>query len=99
MSAKITLRHIGQRAQIEIDNQPILILGAELSNSAATSIADINEVLPRMKAIGINTVLIPAQWDLIEAEEGKMDFSLIDAAIIKARECDLRLIFLWFGAW
>ena len=63
MSAKITLRHIGQRAQIEIDNQPMLILGAELSNSAATSIADINEVLPRMKAIGINTVLIPAQWD------------------------------------
>ena len=99
MSAKITLRHIGQRAQIEIDNQPMLILGAELSNSAATSVADINEVLPRMKAIGINTVLIPAQWDLIEAEEGKMDFSLIDAAIIKARECDLRLIFLWFGAW
>lgn len=99
MSAKITLRHIGQRAQIEIDNQPMLILGAELSNSAATSIADINEVLPRMKAIGINTVLIPAQWDLIEAEEGKMDFSLIDAAIMKARECDLKLIFLWFGAW
>ena len=99
MSAKITLRQIGQRTQIEIDNQPMLILGAELSNSAATSVADINEVLPRMKAIGINTVLIPAQWDLIEAEEGKMDFSLIDAAIMKARECDLHLIFLWFGAW
>lgn len=99
MSAKITLRQIGQRTQIEINNQPMLILGAELSNSAATSVADINEVLPRMKAIGINTVLIPAQWDLIEAEEGKMDFSLIDAAIMKARECDLHLIFLWFGAW
>ena len=99
MSAKITLRQIGQRTQIEINNQPMLILGAELSNSAATSVADINEVLPRMKAIGINTVLFPAQWDLIEAEEGKMDFSLIDAAIMKARECDLHLIFLWFGAW
>ena len=29
------------------------VLGGELSNSAATSVADINEVLPRMKAIGL----------------------------------------------
>ncbi len=99
ISAKINLRYVGQRAYLEIDNKPMLILGAELSNSAATSEADINEVLPRMKALNVNTVLIPAQWDLIEPEEGKYDFTLIDTAIKKARECDLHLIFLWFGAW
>lgn len=99
ISAKINLRYVGQRAYLEIDNKPMLILGAELSNSAATSEADISEVLPRMKALNVNTVLIPAQWDLIEPEEGKYDFTLIDTAIKKARECDLHLIFLWFGAW
>ena len=36
-----------------------LILGGELSNSAATSVSDIDEVLPRMKALGLNTVLVP----------------------------------------
>ena len=45
---------------------PYPILGGELSNSAATSVADIDDVLPRMKALGLNTVLIPAYWELME---------------------------------
>ena len=39
-----------------------VILGGELSNSAATSVSDIDEVLPRMKALGLNTVLVPVYW-------------------------------------
>ena len=39
---------------------PCPILGGELSNSAATSVADIDEVMPRMKTLGLNTVLVPA---------------------------------------
>ena len=75
------------------------VLGGELSNSAVTSIADIDEVIPRMKSLGLNTVLVPAYWDLIEAEEGVFDFSTIDRVIDRARENDLKVIFLWFGAW
>jgi beta-galactosidase GanA len=45
------------------------ILGGELSNSAATSVADIDEVMPRMRALGLNTVLVPAYWELIEPRE------------------------------
>ena len=48
-------------------NMPIL--GGELSNSAATSVADIDEVMPRMRALGLNTVLVPAYWELIEPLE------------------------------
>ena len=44
-----------------------LILGGELSNSAATSVEDIDEVMPRMKALGLNTVLVPAYWELMES--------------------------------
>lgn len=43
-----------------------IILGGELSNSAATSVDDIDEVLPRMKALGLNTVLVPVYWELME---------------------------------
>lgn len=77
----------------------LYILGGELSNSAATSVADIEEVLPRMAQLGLNTVLVPAQWDLIEPEEGHFDFTTIDAAIRSARQNGLKLVFLWFGAW
>ena len=78
---------------------PFPILGGELSNSAATSVEDIDEVIPRMKALGLNTVLVPAYWEFIEPVEGQFDFTLTDRVIDKAREQSLKVIFLWFGAW
>ena len=76
-----------------------LILGGELSNSAATSVEDIDEVMPRMKTLGLNTVLVPAYWELMEPTEGKFDFTLIDRTIQQARNLQLKVVFLWFGAW
>ena len=76
-----------------------IILGGELSNSAATSVDDINEVLPRMKALGLNTVLVPVYWELMEPMEGQMDFTLVDRTIDVARQQGLKIIPLWFGAW
>ena len=49
--------------------------------------------------MGLNTVLVPAYWDLTEPEEGKFDFSLTDKIIDEAKENELKVIFLWFGAW
>ena len=76
-----------------------IILGGELSNSAATSVADIDEVMPRMKALGLNTVLVPAYWELMEPTEGQFDFTLIDRTINAARQQQLKVVFLWFGVW
>ena len=78
-------------------NDPIL--GGELSNSAATSVEDIDEVLPRMRALGLNTVLVPAYWEFVEPVEGKFDFTLIDRTIDMARREQLHVVLLWFGAW
>ena len=87
-------------------NDPIL--GGELSNSAATSVEDIDEVLPRMRALGLNTVLVPAYWELMEPREQsqtkepreqKFDFTLIDRTIDVARREQLHVVFLWFGVW
>ena len=75
------------------------ILGGELSNSAATCVDDIDAVMPRMRQMGLNTVLVPAYWEFIEPVEGLFDFTLTDRVIDKARENDLKVIFLWFGAW
>ena len=90
---------LGWLSSNAIVNFPFPILGGELSNSAATSVDDIGEVMPRMKALGLNTVLVPAYWELMEPEEGRFDFTLIDCTIDRARENDLKVVFLWFGAW
>lgn len=99
VAAQSVLERHDNGAHLTVNGQPMLILGGELSNSAATCFDDIDRVMPEMKRIGLNTVLVPAQWDLIEPREGEYDFSLIGRAIDKARENQLRVVFLWFGAW
>ena len=83
---------VGGRAQFPI-------FGGELSNSAATSVSDIDEVLPRMKQLGLNTVLVPVNWELLEPSEGQFDFTLVDRTIDVARQQGLKIVPLWFGAW
>lgn len=89
----------GTATQLEVNGSKMLIIGGELSNSAATSVDDIDRIMPQMAAQGLNSVLVPAQWDLIEPVENKFDFSTVDRVISKARENKLKVVFLWFGAW
>lgn len=98
-AAPIKLKKQGSATLLTIGGKPMLILGGELSNSAAASTADIDSVMPKMARLGLNTVFVPAQWDLTEPEEGRFDFTLIDETVRKARENNLKIVFLWFGAW
>jgi beta-galactosidase GanA len=97
--AEVKLRHQGTACQLLVQGKPMLVLGGELSNSAASSIADIDSVLPGMRKLGLNTVFVPVYWDLLESQEGQFDFSLVDEDISVARANDLKIVFLWFGAW
>ena len=90
---------VATTAMIATAQSDLFILGGELSNSAATCTADIDEVMPRMKALGLNTVLVPAYWEFLEPQEGKFDFTLIDRTIEQARQRQMKVVFLWFGAW
>lgn len=99
LRAEVRLQRQGSAMQLVVNGQPMLVLGGELSNSAATSITDIDSVLPRMRHLGCNTVFVPIYWDLMEPKEGHFDFSLVDENIKIARANQLKLIFLWFGAW
>lgn len=85
--------------QLVVDGSPWLILGGELGNSSASSPEDVAEIFPSLRSLGLNCVLVPAYWDLIEPEEGKFDFSTTDAVIREADRNDLKVVFLWFGAW
>jgi beta-galactosidase GanA len=44
-------------------------------------------------------VLAPVSWQLIEPDEGRFDFSTVDALLAGARRNQLKLVLLWFGAW
>ncbi len=96
---KSRLQQQGAATQLVVDGKPFLILGGELGNSSASCPEDIERIFPKLERMGLNTVLVPAYWDLIEPVEGQFNFSLTDKAIDQARKNHLKVIFLWFGAW
>ena len=89
----------GTVARLEVAGEPFYILGGELGNSSASCDSDVESIFPRLAEMGLNTVLVPAYWELIEPEEGQFDFSTIDKVISEAQSCNLKVVFLWFGAW
>jgi beta-galactosidase GanA len=89
----------GSTQQLLVDGKPFLILGGELGNSSASSAEYMRPHWPRLKAMNLNTVLAPVEWDLIEPVEGKFDWSSVDELLRDARAHDLKLVILWFGAW
>jgi len=93
------LRQQGTATQLIIDGEPFLILGGELGNSTASDTDDLRRVWPALRSMHLNTLLAPVYWELMEPEEGKFDFSLVDSLIAGAREHKMRLVLLWFGTW
>lgn len=86
-------------ARLIVDGQPWLIRGGELGNSSASHRDYLKPYWTRLVQLNLNTVLAPVYWDLVEPEEGRFDFSLVDGLIEDARQHDLRLVLLWFGTW
>ncbi len=89
----------GSATQLIVDGKPFLILGGELHNSSASSLAYMKPIWPQLSGLHLNTVLAPVSWELIEPEEGKFAFTIVDGLIDEARKNGLRLVFLWFGSW
>ena len=97
-----TIPHLskqGMATQLMVDGKPFLMLAGELHNSSSSSTEYMKPIWPKLADANLNTVLAAVSWDLIEPEEGKFDFSLVDDLIKDARHYNLRLVLLWFGSW
>lgn len=89
----------GTARQLQVDGRPFLIIGGELHNSSSSDLRYMAPIWPRLVELNFNTVLAGLSWELVEPEEGRFDFALVDGLIQEARRHDLRLVFLWFGSW
>ncbi|HEY8560121.1 MAG TPA: DUF5597 domain-containing protein [Pyrinomonadaceae bacterium] len=93
------LRKRGTATRLVVGGRPFLIRGGELGNSSASDVEYMKPVWRKLAAMNLNTVLMPVYWELVEPEEGKFDFSLVDEHIREARRHDLKIIPLWFASW
>jgi beta-galactosidase GanA len=89
----------GSATQLIVDGSPYLILGGELHNSSSSSLEYMKPLWPKLQAAGLNTVVTPLSWELIEPKEGTYDFSLVDGLLAQARAANQRIVFLWLASW
>jgi len=95
----LQLRKKGEATQLIVAGKPFVMLAGELHNSSASGVEYMQQLWPRLKALGLNTVLAPVSWELLEPAEGQFDFTYVDALLAVARQHDHRLVLLWFGSW
>jgi hypothetical protein len=89
----------GQATQLIVDGAPFLMLSGELHNSSSSSLAYMEPIWPKLEALGLNTVVTPLSWELIEPEEGKYDYTLVDGLLKQARASHQKIVFLWLATW
>jgi beta-galactosidase GanA len=89
----------GAAMQLIVDGKPFLMLSGELHNSSSSNLEYMKPIWPKLAATGLNTVVTPLSWELVEPVEGKFDFTLVDGLIEQARQAHERIVFLWLATW
>ena len=85
--------------QLMVDGKPFIMLAGELHNSSASSVEYMKPIWKKLEAMNLNTVIGTASWELVEPQEGKFDFTLVDDQIHQARAHNMRLVLIWFATW
>ena len=82
-----------------VDGKPFFPFGGEADNQSGYNNHESETAFKATKLIHGNTLEIPVYWELIEPEEGKFDFTSVDALLANAHKYGIKLLLLWFGTW
>ena len=100
MSLPVVKRDERGISTLYVHDKPFFMRGGEIHNSSASDAEFLEKNLwPALRGLNMNSVIAPLYWELIEPEEGKYDFTLLEKMIASARREGLKLCFLWFGLW
>ena len=82
-----------------VNGKPFYPLGAQADNASGYNNIESETAFKAVKLIHGNTLEIPVYWEQVEPEEGKFDFTSVDALLANARRNGIKLILLWFATW
>ena len=93
------LKKEGNITRLYVDGKPFIMVAGELHNSSSSNLTYLAPIFPKLKEMGLNTVIASIAWEQFEPQEGKFDYTLIDGIIAQASANKLKLCIIWFASW
>ena len=93
------LRELNGHKALYVDGQPFLILGLQWDCDSCYSAETMTSLMPHARRMGCNVASLLLAWRCVEPQEGQFDFSILEAMLAGAREHNLRIVLVWFGAY
>ena len=87
LNAQNSLPHLSKKGiatQLMVDDEPFLMIAGEVHNSSASTVAYMEPLFPKLKAMNLNSVFVTLAWEQFEPKEGVYDFTLVDAILKNA---------------
>src|ERR1035437_8645648 len=79
------LKHEGNKNRLYVDGKPFIMVAGELHNSTSSNLTYLAPIFPKLKEMGLNTVIASVAWEQFEPQEGKFDYSQIGRASCRER--------------
>ena len=89
----------GTATRLVVKGKPFLLISGELHNSTCGGFDSMKPVWQKLAKKNLNSVIATVSWELIEPEQGKFNFALVDSMITGARKANLKLVLIWFASW
>lgn len=88
----------GNQKVLLVDGKPFIMLAGEIHNSDSSSPAYMEQIWKIADDLGMNSLLLPVTWEMVEPVEGEFHFEVLDQLIDQAREYSMKIGILWFGS-
>lgn len=89
----------GNKKVLMVEGKPFYMISGEVHNSNSSSVQYMERVWDKAEQLGMNSLLLPVTWEMLEPREGEFDFSVVNGLVLQARKRGKKIGFLWFGAW
>jgi len=78
------------RRIFKVNGKPFFPLGGQSTNSSGYNEKESERAFEVIKLMHGNTLEIPVYWDIVEPEEGKFDFTMVDKLLASSRRFDVK---------